>query len=47
MLEITRQNATAAQMFAAVDQASPLGVSDIPKLLQALEQNGVTVAGPG
>ncbi len=47
MLEITGENATAAQMFAAVDQASPLGVADIPKLLQALEQNGVTVAGPG
>ena len=40
MLEITRQNAAAAQMFAAVDQASPLGFPDIPKLLLALEQNG-------
>ena len=46
MLEITGENARAAQMFAAVDQASPLGPPDIPKLLQVLEQNGVTVAGP-
>lgn len=46
MLEITGENARAAQMFAAVDQAIPLGPPDIPKLLQVLEQNGVTVAGP-
>jgi quercetin dioxygenase-like cupin family protein len=46
MLEITGENARAAQMFAAVDQASPPGPPDIPKLLQVLEQNGVTVAGP-
>jgi len=46
MLEITGENAWAAQMFAAVDQAIPLGPPDIPKLLQVLEQNGVTVAGP-
>ena len=47
MLEITGENARAAQMFAAVDQANPSGSPDIPKLLQVLEQNGVTVAGPG
>lgn len=47
MLEITGENARAAQMFAAVDQASPSGSPDIPKLLQVLEQNGVAVAGPG
>ena len=46
MLEITGENARAAQMFAAVDQASPTGSPDIPRLLQVLEQNGVTVAGP-
>jgi quercetin dioxygenase-like cupin family protein len=46
MLEITGQNARAAQMFAAVDQANPSGPPDIPKLLQALEQNGVTVPSP-
>lgn len=44
MLEITGENARAAQMFAAVDQESPPGPPDIPKLLQVLEQNGVTVA---
>jgi quercetin dioxygenase-like cupin family protein len=44
MLEITGENATAAEMFAAVDQAIPPGPPDIPKLLRALEQNGVTVA---
>jgi len=46
MLEITGQNALAAQMFAAVDRALPPGPPDIPKLLQVLEHNGVTVAGP-
>lgn len=46
MLEITGEKARAAQMFAAVDQASPMGSPDIPRLLQVLEQNGVTVAGP-
>ncbi len=46
MLEITGQNALAAQMFAAVDQAIPPGPPDIPKLLAVLDQNGVTVAGP-
>lgn len=44
MLEITGENARAAQMFAAVDQESPRDPPDIPKLLQVLEQNGVTVA---
>jgi quercetin dioxygenase-like cupin family protein len=47
MLEITGENARAAEMFAAVDQASPSGPPAIPKLLQVLEQNGVTVAGSG
>ena len=47
MLEITGQNALAAQVFAAVDHASPSGPPDIPKLLEVLAQNGVTVAGPG
>jgi len=45
MLEITGENAGAAKMFTAVDQACPPGPPDIPKLLQVLEQNGVTVAG--
>ena len=46
MLEITGENARAAQMFAAVDHAIPSGPPDIPKLLQVLQQNGVTVASP-
>src|SRR5258708_4510393 len=46
MLEITGEKARAAQMFAAVDQAIPPGPPDITKLLQVLEQNGVTVANP-
>lgn len=45
MLEVTGENARAAQMFAAVDQVSLPETPDIPKLLQVLEQNGVTVAG--
>jgi quercetin dioxygenase-like cupin family protein len=44
MLEITGENARAAQMFTAVDQASPAGPPDVAKLLQVLAQNGVTVA---
>lgn len=46
MLEITGQDARAAQMFAAVDQVGPVAPPDLPKLLQVLEQNGVTVAKP-
>jgi hypothetical protein len=46
MLEITGQNALAAEMFTAVDKAIPPGPPDIPKLLKVLGQNGVTVAGP-
>jgi quercetin dioxygenase-like cupin family protein len=46
MLEITGENARAAQMFAAVDQAIPVGPPDVSKLLHVLEQNGVTVASP-
>lgn len=46
MLEITGEGALAAQMFTAVDQAILPGPPDIPKLLEVLDQNGVTVAGP-
>lgn len=45
MLEITGQGALAAQMFTAVDNEIPVGSADIPKLLDVLERNGVTVAG--
>ncbi|TAJ88675.1 MAG: cupin domain-containing protein [Reyranella sp.] len=44
MLEITGANALATQMFTAVDQASPVGATDVPRLLEILGQNGVTVA---
>ncbi|HEY6980078.1 cupin domain-containing protein [Reyranella sp.] len=46
MLEITGENARAAEMFAAVDQAIPPGPPDIARLLQVFEQNGVTIAAP-
>lgn len=44
MLEITGENALATQMFTAVDRARPVGATDIPKLLDVLARNGVTVA---
>jgi quercetin dioxygenase-like cupin family protein len=44
MLEITGAGALAAQMFTAVDNEIPLGPPDIPKLLDVLKRNGVTVA---
>lgn len=45
MLEITGQDAMAAQMFAAIDREIPVGPEpDIPKLLAVLERNGVTVS---
>ena len=45
MLEITGQDAMAAQMFTAIDREIPVGPTpDIPKLLAVLERNGVTVS---
>ena len=44
MLEITGQGATAAQMFTAIDHEIPAGPPDIPKVLEVLKRNGVTVA---
>lgn len=44
MLEITGSGALAAQMFTAVDNEIPPGPADIPKLLDVLKRNGVTVA---
>jgi quercetin dioxygenase-like cupin family protein len=44
MLEITGAGALAAQMFKAVDSEIPSGPPDIPKLLDVLQRNGVTVA---
>jgi quercetin dioxygenase-like cupin family protein len=44
MLEITGAGALAVQMFTAVDKEIPSGPPDIPKLLDVLKRNGVTVA---
>jgi hypothetical protein len=44
MLEITGPGALAAQMFTAIDKEIPSGPPDIPKLLDVLTRNGVTVA---
>jgi quercetin dioxygenase-like cupin family protein len=43
MLEITGAGALAAQMFAAIDKEIPPGPPDVPKLLEVLKRNGVTV----
>ena len=44
MLEITGENALAAQMFTAVNNEIPAGTPDIQKALEVLRRNGVTVA---
>lgn len=44
MLEITGQNSLAAQMFTAINNEIPAGPPDIPKVLEVLKRNGVTVA---
>ncbi|NGZ09910.1 MAG: cupin domain-containing protein [Nitrospira sp. LK70] len=44
MLEITGAGALAAQMFRAIDKEIPSGSPDLPKLLDVLTRNGVTVA---
>lgn len=46
MLEITGQGALAAQMFTAVDREVSAGEADIPRALQVLARNGVTVPDP-
>ncbi len=43
-LEITGQGSLASQMFTDVDKTIPPGPPDIPKLLEILKKNGVTVA---
>ena len=45
MLEFTGQGGFATQMFTAVSREISPGSPDIPKLLEILKQNGVTVAG--
>jgi quercetin dioxygenase-like cupin family protein len=44
MLKITGAGALAARMFAAIDKEIPPGPPDVPKLLDVLRRNGVTVA---
>ena len=45
MLEFTGQGGFATQMFTAVSREISPGSPDVPKLLEVLKQNGVTVAG--
>jgi quercetin dioxygenase-like cupin family protein len=44
MLEITGQGAVAAEMFTAIHNEIPAGSPDIPKVVEVLKRNGVTVA---
>lgn len=44
MLEITGLGSLASKMFTAVDQEIPPGPPDIPKIVEVLNKNGVTVA---
>ena len=44
MLEITGQDALAAQMFTAVNDEIPAGPTDVAKVLEVLGRNGVSVA---
>ena len=44
MLEITGPGALAAQMFTAIDNEISVDAPDIPKALEVLKRNGVTVA---
>ena len=44
VLEFTGQGGNATQMFTAVSRKVPPGPPEIPKLLEVLKQNGVTLA---
>jgi len=44
MLELTGQGGFATQMFTAISKEIPPGPSDVPKVLEVLKHNGVTVA---
>ena len=44
MLEVTGAGALATQMFTALDCEIPAGPPDIPKIVEVLSRNGVTVA---
>ena len=44
MLELTGQGGLATQLFTAVSKEIPSGPPDIPKVVEVLKRNGVTVA---
>ena len=44
MLELTGQGGFATQMFTVISKEIPPGPPDIPKVLEVLRQNGVTVS---
>lgn len=44
ILEITGQGSIASQLFTAVNDEIPVGPPDIPKVVDVLSRNGVTVA---
>ena len=44
MLELTGQGGLATQLFTAVSKEIPPGPPDIPKVVEVLKRNGVTVA---
>jgi len=43
-LEITGQGSFASQMFTRINEEVPPGPPDIPKVVEILKNNGVTVA---
>jgi quercetin dioxygenase-like cupin family protein len=44
VLEVTGQGGTATQMFTAVSSESASGSTEMPRLIEVLKQNGVTLA---
>ena len=44
MFELTGQGSMATRMFTALSREIPAGPPDIPKVLEVLKENGVTVA---
>ncbi len=44
MLEVTGAGALATDLFTAVDEEIPAGPPDIPRIVEVLRRNGVTVA---
>ena len=43
-LEFTGQGGVATRMFTAISKETPTGPTDIPRLLEVLNRNGVTIA---